>query len=66
MVRRSEKDQKTAVEGWMDERIQFALAGLIQPLEKKVARLRERVEALQIRIQKISKISSGSSMQPVL
>lgn len=55
MVRRSEKDQKTAIEGWIDERIQFALAGFTQPLEKKVARLRERVQALQIRIQQISK-----------
>ena len=51
---RSEKDQKTAVEGWIDERIQFALAGVTQPFEKRIARLSERIQALQKRVRQIS------------
>jgi len=51
---RPEKDQKSAVEGWIDERIQFALAGLTQPFEKKIARLNERIQAMQKRVRKIS------------
>ena len=53
-MNRSEKDQKTAVEGWIDERIQFVLAGLTQPFEKRIARLSERIQALQKRVRQIS------------
>lgn len=52
-MRRSEKDQKTAIEGWIDERIQFMLEGLTQPFEKRIARLRERVVGLQERVQRM-------------
>jgi len=51
---RSEKDQKPAVEGWIDERIQFVLAGLTQPFEKRIARLSERVRDLQKKVRQIS------------
>lgn len=51
---RSEKDKKTAVEGWIDERIQFVLAGLTQPFEKRIARLSERIRAMQKRVRQIS------------
>jgi len=51
---RSEKDQKSAVEGWIDERIQFILAGLTQPFEKRIARLSERIQTLQKRVRQIS------------
>jgi polyhydroxyalkanoate synthesis regulator phasin len=51
---RSEKDQKTAVEGWIDERIRFVLTGLTQPFEKRVARLSERIQALQKKVRQIS------------
>jgi hypothetical protein len=51
---RSEKDQKTAVEGWIDERIQFVLAGLTQPFEKRITRLSERIRAMQKRVRQIS------------
>ena len=51
---RSQKDKKSAVEGWIDERIQFVLAGLTQPFEKRVARLSERIQALQKKVRKIS------------
>ena len=50
----SQKDKKSAVEGWIDERIQFVLAGLTQPFEKRVARLSERIQALQKKVRKIS------------
>ena len=62
-MRRSEKDQKSAIEGWIDERIQFVLSGLTQPFEKKVARLRERIQALQVRIQQISRRIDGGEKQ---
>ena len=51
---RSEKDQKSAVEGWIDERIQFVLAGLTQPFEKRIARLSERIKAMQKRVRQMS------------
>lgn len=51
---RSEKDRKSAVEGWIDERIQFALAGLTQPFGKRIARLNERIQALQKRVRRVS------------
>ena len=53
-MKRSEEDQKPAVEGWIDERIQFVLAGLTQPFEKRIARLSERIQALQRRVRQIS------------
>ena len=53
-MKRPDKDQKTAIEGWIDERIQFALSGLTQPFEKRVARRSERVQAMQKRIQRLS------------
>ena len=49
-----EKEQKSAVEGWIDERIQFVLEGLTQPFEKRIARLSERIQALQKRVRRIS------------
>ncbi len=52
-MRRSEKDQKSVIEGWIDERIEFMLSGLTQPFEKRIARLRERIEGLQDRVQRI-------------
>ena len=51
---KSEKDQKSAVEGWIDEHIQFALSGLTQPFEKRITRLSERVKAMQKRVRQIS------------
>ena len=53
-MKRSEKDQKPAIEGWIDERIQLALAGLTQPFEKRIARLSERIQAMQKRVRQIS------------
>jgi len=53
-MNRSEKDQKTAVEGWIDERIQFVLEGLTQPFEKRIERLSERIQSLQKRVRQIS------------
>jgi hypothetical protein len=49
-----EKDQKSAVEGWIDERIQFVLVGLTQPLEKRISRLSERIQDLQRRVRQIA------------
>ena len=57
---RSEKDQKSAVEGWIDERIQFVLEGLTQPFEKRIARLSERIQALQKRVRRISDQLDGN------
>jgi polyhydroxyalkanoate synthesis regulator phasin len=56
---KSEKDQKSAVEGWIDERIQFVLEGLTQPFEKRIARLSERIQALQKRVRRISDQLNG-------
>jgi polyhydroxyalkanoate synthesis regulator phasin len=56
---RSEKDQKSAVEGWIDERIQFVLAGLTQPFEKRIAQLSERIQALQKKVRQISDLLNG-------
>jgi len=56
---RSEKDQKSAVEGWIDERIQFVLAGLTQPFEKRIARLSERIQALQKKVRQMSDQLNG-------
>jgi len=56
---RTEKDQKSAVEGWIDERIQFVLTGLTQPFEKRIARLSERIQALQKRVRRISDQLNG-------
>ena len=53
-MKRSEKDQKSAIEGWIDEQIQFALAGLTQPFEKRIARLSERIQAMQTRVKQMS------------
>jgi predicted nucleic acid-binding Zn-ribbon protein len=53
-MRRPEKDRKPAVEKWIDENIQVALAGLMQPFEKRIARLWERIQSLQNRVQRIS------------
>ena len=53
-MKRPEKDLRTAIEGWIDERIQFALSGLTHPFEKRVLRLRERIQAMQERVQRLS------------
>ncbi len=53
-MRSSEKDQRTAVERWIDERIQFVLTGLTQPFEKRIARLTERIRTLQKKVSQIS------------
>ena len=53
-MRKSEKDQKSAIEGWIDEQIQFALAGLTQPFEKRISRLSERIRAMQTRVKQMS------------
>ena len=53
-MKRPDRDQKTAIESWIDERIQFALSGLTTPLEKRIARIRERILSLQERVQRIS------------
>lgn len=58
-MKRSDKDQKTAIEGWIDERIQFVLAGLTHPFERKVAQLQMRIQALQDRIRRISDRMGG-------
>ena len=54
-MREPEEDRKVGIEGWIDERIQLALAGLAHPFEKRIARLRERIQKLQIRVQRISR-----------
>ncbi len=56
---RSKKDQKSAVEGWIDEQIQFVLAGLTQPFKKRIAGLSERIQALQKRVRQISDQLNG-------
>jgi len=56
---RTEKDQKSAVESWIDERIQFVLTGLTQPFEKRIARLSERIQALQKKVRQISDQLNG-------
>lgn len=53
-MRKSEKDQKSAIEGWIDEQIQFALAGLTQPFEKRISRLSERIRLMQTRVKQMS------------
>lgn len=53
-MKRPEKDKKTTVEGWIDAQIEFALAGLTQPFEKRIARLSERIRDMQKRVQRIS------------
>jgi len=53
-MKRLEKEQKSAIEGWIDEQIQFALSGLTQPFERRIARLSERIQDLQKRVQRIS------------
>ena len=54
-MKRAEKDQKSAVESWIDARIQFVLAGLTQPFEKRIARLSERIQTMQKRVRQISR-----------
>ena len=49
-----DSDRKTGIEGWIDERIQLALAGLTHPFEKRISRLRERIQKLQARVRQIS------------
>jgi hypothetical protein len=53
-MKRPPKDPKTAIEGWIDERIQHALTGLTQPFEKRIAALSERIHAMQKRVQRIT------------
>ena len=53
-MKRSEKEQKSAIEGWIDAQIQFALSGLTQPFEKRIARLGERIQAMQKRVKQMS------------
>jgi DNA-binding PucR family transcriptional regulator len=59
-MRRSEKEKKSAIEGWIDERIQFALGGVTQSFERKVTRLRERIQTLQTRIREVSRRLEGN------
>jgi len=58
-MKRSEKDQKPAIEGWIDERIQFVLAGLTQPFEKRIVRLSERIQAMQEKVRQMSDQLNG-------
>jgi hypothetical protein len=53
-MKKPEENEKPGVEGWIDERIQTALAGLALPFEKRIGHLRERVRRLQARVQQIS------------
>ena len=53
-MRKPGKNRKGGIEGWIDERIQFALSGLAHPFEKRIERLRERIEELQARVRQIS------------
>jgi hypothetical protein len=53
-MNKSEEEQKTGVEGWIDEQIQLALSGLAHPFEKRIARLRRRVQKLHARIHRLS------------
>jgi polyhydroxyalkanoate synthesis regulator phasin len=48
------KNERAGIEGWIDEQIQLALAGLAHPFEKRIARLRERIQDLQKRVREIS------------
>jgi hypothetical protein len=49
-----EEDRKVGIEGWIDERIQLALSGLVHPFENRIAQLRERIQKLQARVQQLS------------
>lgn len=53
-MRKPHTNRKTGVEGWIDERIQFALSGLTHPFEKRIARLRERIRKMQARMRQMS------------
>ena len=53
-MKRSEKDQKSVVEGWIDARIQLALSGLTQPFEKRIAMLSKRIQTMRKRVRQIS------------
>ena len=53
-MKKSDKDQKTSIEKWIDKRIQFALSGLTHPFEKRISRLRDRIQSMQQRVQRIS------------
>ena len=37
-----EKDRKVGIEGWIDERIQLAIAGLAHPFEKRIEQFNKR------------------------
>ena len=53
-MNKPEKEQKSGVEGWIDERIQLALSGLAHPFEKRIARLGDRIQRLRARVQQLS------------
>jgi len=57
------KIEKAGVEGWIDEQIQLALAGLAHPFEKRIARLRDRIEKLQKRVREISARVDGEPFE---
>jgi hypothetical protein len=49
-----EKEPREGFEGWVDERIRSAIAGLAHPFEKRIVRLQRRVEELKERFQSLS------------
>ena len=54
MAKRPEQDRKGPVERWIDDRIQFGLAGLTHPFEKRIVRLRKRIQDLEARVRQIA------------
>jgi hypothetical protein len=48
------KEIKEGLEQWIDERIRLAVSGLVHPFEKRIARLRQRVQDLQDRLHHVS------------
>jgi hypothetical protein len=49
-----EKEPREGFEGWMDERIHSAIAGLAHPFEKRIGKLQKRVEKLKERLQTLA------------
>jgi hypothetical protein len=63
LIKRSEKDARTVIERWIDERILVALGGVTRPLERRVASLRERIRGLQFRVLQVSRRVGGGKQR---
>lgn len=51
---KEEREVREGLDRWIDERIRLAFGSLTHPFEKRIARLRERVELLQSRLHRAS------------